>query len=304
MNRKWFLVIVFWLLVILAVFTKIFLFTPHAFTSTILQPSIKTSTPIEPTPAIKLTANLKNLPSSVKTYQLKPAPFEIFGTAGQMAMAKALGFTANAQTYLNGNLIFYLEDGKTLVINPSLGTITFSNQLQPTTYNLQPTINQDSARQKVLDFFQSIKLSSIFWGWESAKITAFDKNQNPTALTSQTAYFRLEPTILIGEFPLTPLSPILADVGIHGELKYLSFWYPNLVSDNSKIIAIPKSRDLQKMINDRNIIVLGPANAWPKTIDNLKLIYELPKFLDFAEPVFLEPTLVFTNDKTTVKFKL
>jgi len=260
-------------------------------------------TPVEPTPAIKLTANLKNLPGSVKTYQIKPAPFEIFGTQGQMTMAKALGFTANAQTYINGNLTFYLEDDKTLVINSSLGTITLSNQLPTTNYQLQPTINQDSARQKVLDFFQSIKLSSLFWGWEDAKITAFDKNNNPTALTSQTVYFRLEPTIKISDIPLTPLSPILADVGINGELRYLSFWYPNLVSDNSKIIAIPNQRDLQKMINERNIVVLGPQNEWPKTIDNLKLIYELPKFLDYTESLFLEPTLVLTNGKVTVKFK-
>ena len=83
----------------------------------------------------------------------------------------------------------------------------------------------------------------------------------------------------------------------------MSFWYPNLVSDNSKIIAIPNQRDLQKMINERNIVVLGPQNEWPKTIDNLKLIYELPKFLDYTESLFLEPTLVLTNGKVTVKFK-
>jgi len=311
MKKITLLLISFGLLVILGI-TGIFLakivFFNHANPS-IVQPSIKTPTPIEPTPAIKINANLKNLPGSVKTYQLKPPPFEIFGFPGQMAIAKALGFTANAQTYLNGNLTFYLENGKTLVINPSLGTITYNNHPpSPKATGGAPRslgeVGQDSARQKVLDFFQNIKLTSSFWGWEDAKITAFDKNNSQTALTSQTQYFRLEPTLRISEIPLTPLSPILADVSINGDLQYLSFWYPNLVSDNSKIIKIPNQKELQKMINEKNTIIQGPQNEWPKTIDSLKLIYELPKFLDYAEPVFLEPTLVFTNGKATVKFKL
>lgn len=255
---------------------------------------------LTPLPSIVVKNNLRQFPQIVKTYQLKPAPFDIFGPGSLVTIADALAFDKDAQTFTNGTISTYYENGKTLTINSINGTISFS---QPPTSKIKGPIDEIQARQTILDFFNKTGLSTPFWGWETAKTTPYNDKNLPTALNNDISYLRFEPTLKMGNYELLPPQQIFANVGQNGVLLVLSFWYPNIDGKNSKDLAVLSQKELQQSLNSQEEIIKGNITNLPRSINDLQLAYDTPLNLDFSKPIFLEPVFIYQDSQISIKIK-
>lgn len=262
--------------------------------------SIVTQVPEE----IQVKAEAPVLPKTIKAYQIKPAPFELFSPQAAQIIAQNLGFTAEASATTSGNLYLYQEEGKTLSIDKIAGTINYSAPFNSLTAG---AIDENSAKAAVKNFFKTLGLDQPFFGWDKAEVKAYTLVggiPRETATTTSVYFLEFVPKFDLQGYKFLASFPIFVRVGQDGEIVGLSFWYPNLDSKNTKEVAIKSFAEAQKEIQQGNgVIVKAPGEK----IERLKLTeadlaYFVPTdyLIDFSKPNFTKLIYVFSGDGTVV----
>lgn len=255
---------------------------------------------------INVTAPNETFPKEISTYQILPAPYELFSPDAAQVIAQSLGFTENASAKTTGNLYIYNEGTKTLTINKVSGFINYSIPLKVEELG-EGAISENTARGKVRQFFQTLGLDQSFFNWQSAEVKAYAlENGTPkeTALSSETSFLEFSPNLKIHDFPLETTQPIFVRVARSGEIIGLSFWYPNLDWENPKKVTILSANEVRKKVEAGEGNFVSKTNESLSSVDliTIKLVHYIPAeyLVDFATPHFTKPMFVFGGEKAKV----
>ncbi|MBM4402328.1 MAG: hypothetical protein FJ044_03730, partial [Candidatus Cloacimonetes bacterium] len=248
----------------------------------------------------------ETFPKEVSTYQILPAPYELFSPEAAQVIAQTLGFTQAASAKTTGNLYIYTESAKTLTINKVSGFINYSIPLRVEELG-KGAISENTARTKVKQFFKTLGLDQPFFNWESAEVKAYAlKNGGPkeTALSTETCFLEFTPILKIHDFAIEATQTIFVRVSREGEIIGLSFWYPNFDWDNPRKVSILSVSEARKKVETGEGNLISQTNESLAEVDltTIKLVHFVPAeyLVDFATPRYTRPMFVFGGDAAKV----
>ncbi len=224
---------------------------------------------------------------------------EWFTPARMQIIGATLGLTSKATVENIGEQVFWQEDEKTLVIDPQIGTITFSSAFNLYDINLpttQPSAEQ--ARQSLADFLEQTQLPSGHYMLDELEYEYYEYTPEVGVGPSVTGAGPLMKAII--PLKITGLRlfvPVENYVVIDGEgtIRMLSLLVPHVKQTDRQVTMISWNEAKQRIGRGEAGVISAPGGNWenfsvessyPAYYLNLKDFYSLSKRRVFT-PVYV-----------------
>lgn len=255
---------------------------------------------LESKPTLVASAS-ENFPGGLSTYEINPAPYQLFSPQAAQTIAGKFGFTANAKVSSSGNLYIYREKDKTLTLDHQIGTVSFTTDLSKLANTGSLTASQ--ATQKIKEFLQATSLNSQFIDWEGGVVKSMGWTQGgpkETALAQELKFYQALPKISVNQLALVLPQSIFAQVALNGEVVGLYTWFINLDGENPQVKNLKSLEQAKKEVQAGEGIVFSTAeNSQKINLNQVDLAYFAPPefFVNFTTRHFLKIVYVFYDDK-------
>lgn len=245
-------------------------------------------------------------PPTIDTYEILPAPKEIFGRNALPKLASLFDMTSKAKVQPLPQGYLYTQERKKLTILPQNGIISYNHLIKPANSNAVFTIEE--AITTVQTFLQKLDIDPQIISVEATKIEriliASNNKIVPLIPGTQSNAYHLPLHITIRNLPVVFPKELFAIVSADNEIVQLFLWYPNLDLTN------PLERNLitftdatERARNGNRIFITTPLNTEGiLTFDSTQITYIIPTTIleGFSTRLFLEPTYMFTGNGATM----
>lgn len=244
-------------------------------------------------------------PSTVTVYPIYSAPEKLFSQDAIVNIASNVGFTSKANTQLTNEGYIYTESGKSLSINVTGGTLTYSVPLEGYPTATQ-AITLPEAFNKAKEFVSKIGFDNPIYVWDEKNITLYtEAGESVTESSFISEKTRLFIKILtrIGNAEL--YVPVEQYVMVHanGDIVGASLWYPFIDLSKGEQVEIIDYADATKRVRLRDIL-RQIGNYSPTTVFSSSNLgyYIANDFFYNAESInyVTQPMYTFSNENVTV----
>lgn len=255
---------------------------------------------LEKQPTVVATAGTR-FPEQFSTYEVNPAPYQLFSPSATQAIASYFGFTADAKVSSSGSLYIYRENDKTLTLDHQIGTISFTTDLSKVSGGTG--FSKEQAGQKVEEFLKAISLNSQFIDWQKGEVKSMGLVQGTpkeTGLTQELKFYQVAPKILINDLQLILPQPLYAQVSTSGGIIGLYTWFINLDGENPQVKNLKTLDQAKKEVAaGQGVLFSTVENPQKINLNKVDLAYFAPPnfFVDFSTRHFLKIVYVFYDEK-------